>query len=73
MLGREHRWSIGDEHGEAKTTSKRGMGRSAHGDLIRVHAVVVHRLVEVVLLVMLGVLHSGRHRRCMVLELKRVQ
>ena len=49
------------------------MGRSAHGDLIRVHAVVVHRLVEVVLLVMLGVLHSGRHRRCMVLELKRVQ
>ena len=49
------------------------MGRGGHGDLIRVHAVVVHRLVKVVLLVVLGILHSGRHRRRVVLELERIQ
>ena len=37
------------------------------------HAVVVHRFVKVVLLVVLGIVHSSRHRRRMVLELERVQ
>jgi len=49
-----------------------GHKTSAHEDLICVHAVMVHRLVEVVLLIMLPILHP-RHRRRVVLKLERVQ
>lgn len=41
------------------------------GILVCAHAVVVHGLVEVVLLVMLGVFHSVRRR--LMVKLERVQ
>ena len=54
-------------------TSRWGHKSQCGRDLICVQAVVVHRLVKVMLLVMLGIIHSSRHRWRMVLKLERVQ
>ena len=69
ILGQEDRASIGRGIIEQGPIRKQNNRCGTWGDLICVHAVVVHRLVEVVLLLIVFRVLYSRHRR-LVLDLE---